>query len=56
MTYQIKEMQLNLHNEDVYYLWDIIMFALDKDAEEHCLTDEKRKLAHKLCDILDESK
>lgn len=56
MTYQIKELQLNLHEDDVYYLWDLIMFALDKDAEDHCLTEDKRAFAKKLCNILDETK
>lgn len=32
------------------------MFALDKDAEDNCLTDVKREFAHKLINICDETK
>jgi len=58
MTYNYKQLQLNLENDEVYWLWDLIMFALDYDAanDNKKLTDEKRKFAKKLVDICDESK
>lgn len=58
MTYNYKQLQLILENDEVYWLWDLIMFALDYDAanDNKKLTDEKRKFAKKLVDICDESK
>ncbi len=58
MTYNYKQLQLNLEDIKVYYLWDLIAFALDYDIQnkEMVLTDEKRKFAHKLLNICDESK
>ena len=58
MTYNYKQLQLNLENDEVYWLWDLIMFALDYDAANNGtkLTNEKREFAKKLVDICDESK
>ena len=58
MTYNYKQLQLNLENDEIYWLWDLIMFALDYDAtnDNKKLTDEKRKFAKMLVDICDESK
>lgn len=58
MTYNYKQLQLNLENDEVYWLWDLLMFALDYDAENNGtkLTDEKREFAKKLVHITDETK
>ena len=56
MEYKYKEIILSLEDEEVYWLWDIVAFALDLDAKEKVLTDDKRHFAKKLIDILDESK
>lgn len=56
MRYKYRELDLSLEDEEVYWLWDIIAFALDLDAKEKVLTDNKRHFAKKLMDILDESK
>ena len=58
MTYNYKQLQLNLEDIEVYYLWDLIAFALDYDIlnKEMILTDEKRKFAKKLMKICDETK
>lgn len=56
MRYEYKELHLTLEGEEVYWLWDLISFALDLDAKENCLTDEKRTFARKLIDITNEMK
>jgi len=56
MTYNYKNIQINLEDEEVYWLWDIIAFALDYDAEKKCLTDDKRAFAKRLLDITNEMK
>ena len=57
MTYSYKQLQLNLEDTEVYYLWDLIAFALDYDLQNKgmILTDEKREFAKKLLNICDES-
>lgn len=58
MTYQYNKLTITLNDDEVYMLNDIILFALDYDAENNGtkLTDEKRKFAKKLVDITDETK
>ncbi len=58
MTYQYKELTITLNDDEVYMLNDIILFALDYDAEnnETKLTNEKREFAKKLVNITDETK
>ena len=58
MTYQYKELTITLNDDEVYMLNDIILFALDYDAENNGtkLTDEKREFAKKLVNITDETK
>ena len=56
MRYEYKEIQLTLEDREVYWLWDLISFALDYDAEKNCLTEEKRAFAKKLVDITNEMK
>lgn len=57
MTYQYNKLTITLNDDEVYMLNDIILFALDYDAENNKtkLTDEKRKFAKKLVDITDET-
>ena len=57
MTYQYNKLTITLNDDEVYMLNDIILFALDYDAENYKtkLTDEKRKFAKKLVDITDET-
>ena len=54
MRYEYKRLLLELEAEEVYWLWDLISFALDYDAKNKVLTDEKRKFAKRLIDITDE--
>lgn len=58
MTYQYNKLTITLNDDEVYMLNDIILFALDYDAENNKtkLTDEKRKFAKKLVEITDETK
>ena len=58
MRYEYKNISIELENEEVYWLWDLLMFALDYDAENNKqkLTDEKRAFAHRLTNIIDEAK
>jgi hypothetical protein len=58
MIYKYDKLTLTLEEQEVYWLWDIILFALDYDIEnkKQKLTDEKRAFAKKLTDILDEFK
>lgn len=58
MIYKYDKLTLTLEEQEVYWLWDIILFALDYDSENNKqkLTDEKRAFAKKLTDILDECK
>lgn len=56
MTYEYTNVKITLENNEVYWLWDIISFALDYDVKEKVLTDEKRAFAKKLTDILNEMK
>lgn len=54
MTYEYKELQITLKDDEVYWLWDLISFALDLDAEKNVLTDDKRRFAKRLLNITDE--
>ena len=54
MTYEYKELQITLKDDEVYWLWDLISFALDLDAEKNVLTDDKRRFAKRLINITDE--
>ena len=56
MRYEYKELSLHLEGDEVYWLWDIVMFALDHDAEKKCLNDDKRAFARRLVDITNEMK
>lgn len=56
MNYNYEQLNITLQGNEVYWLWDIIMFALDHDAEKNCLNDEKRAFAKKLVDITNEMK
>jgi len=58
MIYRYKELMIHLEDDEVYMLNDLLLFALDYDAENNNskLTDEKRKFAKKLIDITDEGK
>ena len=56
MTYEYKELQINLEGDEVYWLWDLISFALDLDAEKNVLTDDKRSFARRLLNVTDEHK
>lgn len=54
MRYEYKKLQIELEDEEVYYLWDLIAFALDYNAQKKCLTQEKEDFARKLLDITNE--
>ena len=56
MKYKYKNIEIALENDEIYWLWDIISFALDYDEENHHekLTDEKRLFAKRLTNILNE--
>jgi hypothetical protein len=58
MIYQYNKLTITLEEDEVYLLNDIILFALDYDAENNGtkLTDEKREFAKKLAYITDENK
>lgn len=58
MIYQYKKLTITLEEDEVYMLNDIILFALDYDAENNGtkLTNEKREFAKKLVNITDETK
>ena len=56
MTYDYNSLTLNLEGDEIYWLWDIVMFALDHDAEKKCLNDDKRAFARRLVDITNEMK
>lgn len=58
MIYKYDKLTLTLEDQEVYWLWDIIAFAIDYDKENknQKLTDEKRAFAKKLMDITDECK
>lgn len=58
MTYQYNKLTITLNEDEVYMLNDIILFALDYDAENNMtkLTNGKREFAKKLVDITDETK
>ena len=56
MNYKYNHLTINLEENEVFYLWDLISFALDYDAQNNCLTDEKRAFAKKLLNITDEMK
>ena len=46
MIYKYDKLTLTLEEQEVYWLWDIILFALDYDSENNKqkLTDEKELL------------
>ena len=58
MIYQYNKLTITLNEDEVYMLNDIILFALDYDAENNMtkLTNGKREFAKKLVDITDETK
>ena len=58
MTYQYKQLTITLNDDEVYMLYDIILFALDYDTENNRtkLTNGKREFAEKLVAITDETK
>lgn len=56
MRYKYKNIEIALESDEIYWLWDIISFALDYDMKNNCLTDEKRAFAKRLIDILNEMK
>ena len=56
MNYKYKNIDLHLENDEVYWLFDLLLYALDYDCEKKCLTGEKREFAKKLINILDEQK
>lgn len=56
MRYDYNVLTLELEDEEVYWMWDLISFALDLDAKENCLTDEKRRFARKLLEITREDR
>ena len=56
MRYAYKNVSIELEDDEVYWLWDLISFALDLDAQKKCLTDEKRAFAKRLLDITNENK
>lgn len=58
MTYQYKQLTITLNDDEVYMLYDIILFALDYDTENNGtkLTNGKREFAEKLVAITDETR
>ena len=56
MTFNYDNITIHLEGDEVYWLWDLISFAMDHDAEKNVLTDDKRRFAKKLLEITDEMK
>ncbi len=58
MIYRYNKLVITLEDDEVYMLNDILLFALDYDAENNKtkLTNGKREFARKLVDITDETK
>lgn len=57
MRFEYKEMNIELEGIEVYWLCDLLLFALDYDAENghQKLTDEKRNFANKLINATKDS-
>lgn len=58
MRYEYKNLKIELEDNEVYMLNDLLLFALDYDAENHHekLTDEKRLFAKRLISITKEDR
>lgn len=41
---------IKLEENDIDTFWNVVMFALDKNAKEHCMTEDEEKMAKKLAD------
>lgn len=54
MTFSYDNITIHLEGEEVYWLWDLISFALDYDADKDVLTEDKRNFAKRLLNITDE--
>lgn len=50
MTVDKKEIQITLKDFEIDHFWNLIAFALDLDAEKHCLTTAEREMANRLYD------
>ena len=56
MNYKYKHLEINLFDEEVYFLWDLLKFIMDEEVVSNFLSPEKKKLCQKLIDICDEFK
>ena len=56
MIYRYDNLTIQLEEDEVYMLNDILLFALDYDAENKVLTDEKRAFAKRLIELTREDR
>jgi len=47
------KLTIELENDEIQTFNDVILFALDLDAKENCMTEWERKMAKELADASD---